>query len=86
MPHRKIAEVNVREDDSMVKKLALHLLHYLLVFISALILFTCAGYYLFVFDWSVTMMGKITNGILITLSVTMSLGFYWAGHKLREMY
>lgn len=70
----------------MVKKLALYLLRYLLVFISALILFTCAGYYLFVFDWNDTMMGKIINGILIILSVTASLGFYWAGHKLRERY
>jgi len=42
----------------MVKKSALYLLSYLLVFISALILFTCAGYYLFVFDWNETMMGK----------------------------
>ncbi|MDQ1211429.1 putative phage infection (PIP) family protein YhgE [Pantoea anthophila] len=70
----------------MVKNLALCLLHYLLVFISALTLFTCVGYYLFVFNWNVTMMGKIINGILITLSVTASLGFYWAGHKLRDRH
>ncbi|MCX3311070.1 hypothetical protein ORN12_19110 [Pantoea vagans] len=70
----------------MVKKSALYLLSYLLVFISALMLSTCAGYYLFVFDWNVTMMGEIINGILITLSVIASLGFYWAGHKLRERY
>ena len=79
----KVAEMNVREDKRMVKKLALYLLRYLLVFISGLILFTCAGYYLLVFDWNVTMMGKIINGIMIALSVTASFGFYWAGHKLR---
>lgn len=67
----------------MVKKSALHLFRYLLIFISALILSTCAGYFIFFCDWNVTMMGKIINGILITLSVTVSLCFYWAGHKLR---
>ena len=67
----------------MVKKSALHLFRYLLIFISALILSTCAGYFIFFCDWNVTMMGKIINGILITLSVTASFGFYWAGHKLR---
>jgi len=70
----------------MVKKSALRLLHYLLVFISSLILITCAGYYLFFCDWNVTMMGKIINGILITLSVIVSLGFYWAADKLSRIY
>lgn len=70
----------------MIKKLALHLLHYLLVFISALILSTCAGYFIFFCDWNVTMMGKIINGILITLSVTASLSFFWAAEKIREIY
>lgn len=42
----------------MLKKSALRLLHYLLVFISSLILITCAGYYLFFCDWNITMMGK----------------------------
>jgi hypothetical protein len=84
MSHRKVAEMNVREDDRMVKKLVLHLLRYLLVFISALILSTCAGYFIFFCDWNVTMMRKITNGILITLSVTVSLSFYWAADKLRK--
>ncbi|ADO09223.1 hypothetical protein Pvag_1030 [Pantoea vagans C9-1] len=86
MPHRKIAEVNVREDKRMVKKSALHLFRYLLIFISALILSTCAGYFIFFCDWNVTMMGKIINGILITLSVTVSLCFYWPADKLREIY
>ncbi len=35
----------------MVKKSALHLLHYPLVFISALILITCAGYYIFSLEY-----------------------------------
>jgi hypothetical protein len=43
MADRKVAEINVREDDRMLKKSVLHLLHYLLVFISSLILITCAG-------------------------------------------
>jgi len=86
MPHRKIAEVNVREDKTMVKKSALHLFRYLLIFISALILSTCAGYFIFFCDWNVTMIGKIINGILITLSVTVSLCFYWPADKLREIY
>lgn len=70
----------------MLKKSALRLLHYLLVFISSLILITCAGYYLFFCDWNITMMGKIINGIVITTSVTASFGFYWAADKLREIY
>ncbi|PAW36851.1 hypothetical protein CIL06_14535 [Pantoea vagans] len=70
----------------MVKKSALHLFRYLLIFISALILSTCAGYFIFFCDWNVTMMGKIINGILITLSVTVSLCFYWPADKLREIY
>ena len=70
----------------MVKKSALHLFRYLLIFISALILSTCAGYFIFFCDWNVTMIGKIINGILITLSVTVSLCFYWPADKLREIY
>ena len=70
----------------MVKKSALHVMRYLLSFISSLILMTCAGYYIFFFDWNVTMMGKIINGILITLSVTASLSFYWAADKLSRIY
>lgn len=70
----------------MVKKSALYLLSYLLVFISALILFTCAGYYLLFFNWNIPVMGKVTNGVLIIISGTVSFGFYWAGHKLMERY
>ncbi|WP_255527121.1 MULTISPECIES: hypothetical protein [Pantoea] len=86
MPDRKFAEMSVREDDSMVKKLVLYLLHLLLKFISGLILFSCTGYFIFFCDWNVTIMMKIINGILIALSVTVSLGFYWAGDKLRRIY
>nr|WP_312121934.1 hypothetical protein [Pantoea vagans] len=86
MPERKVAEINVREDDSMLKKAALYLLHYLLVFISALILITCAGYYLLFFDWNIPVVGKVTKGVLIIISGTVLFGFYWAGHKLRERY
>lgn len=70
----------------MLKKAALYLLHYLLVFISALILITCEGYYLLFFDWNIPVMGKVTNGVLIIISGTVSLGFYWATAKLREIY
>ena len=70
----------------MVKKLVLYLLHFLLKFISALILFSCTGYFIFFCDWNVTIMMKIINGIVIALSVTVSLGFYWAGDKLRRIY
>ena len=70
----------------MLKKSALHLLHYPLVFISALILITCAGYYIFFFDWNVTVMGKVINGVLIIFSVIVSLGFFWAAEKIREIY
>ncbi|MEN4737362.1 hypothetical protein [Pantoea agglomerans] len=86
MTGRKVAEINVREDDRVLKKSALHLLHYLLVFISSLILITCAGYYLFFCDWNVTMMGKIINGFVITISVTASFSFYLAAEKIREIY
>nr|WP_242634140.1 hypothetical protein [Pantoea allii] len=78
MPDRKVAETKVREDDSMLKKPVMHLLRYLLVFISSLILFTCAGYFIFLCNWNVPVMGKVTNGVLIIISVTASLGFYWA--------
>jgi len=70
----------------MLKKSALRLLHYVLVFISSLILITCAGYYLFFCDWNVPVMRTVTNGVLIIISVTASLGFYWAADKLREIY
>lgn len=70
----------------MVKKLVLYLLHLLLKFISGLILFSCTGYFIFFCDWNVTIMVKIINGILIALAVTVSLGFYWVGHKLKERY
>ena len=86
MPDRKFAEMSVREDDSMVKKLVLYLLHLMLKFISGLILFSCTGYFIFFCDWNVTIMMKIINGIVIALSVTVSLGFYWAGDKLRRIY
>jgi hypothetical protein len=70
----------------MVKKSALHVMRYLLSFISSLILMTCAGYYIFFFDWNVTVMGKVINGFVITISVTASFGFYWAAEKIREIY
>ncbi|WNK39790.1 hypothetical protein [Pantoea agglomerans] len=86
MADRKVAEINVREDDRMVKKSALHVMRYLLSFISSLILMTCAGYYIFFFDWNVTVMGKVINGVLIIVSVIVSLGFFWAAEKIREIY
>ena len=86
MADRKVAEINVREDDRMVKKSALHVMRYLLSFISSLILMTCAGYYIFFFDWNVTVMGKVINGALIIFSVIVSLGFFWAAEKIREIY
>lgn len=70
----------------MVKKSALHVMRYLLSFISSLIIMTCAGYYIFFFDWNVTVMGKVINGVLIIFSVIVSLGFFWAAEKIREIY
>lgn len=70
----------------MLKKSALRLLHYLLVFISSLILFTSAGYFIFFCDWNIPVIGKLTNGVLIIITGTVSLGFYWAADKLREIY
>jgi len=70
----------------MLKKSVMHLLRYLLVFISSLILITCAGYFIFLCDWNVPVMRNVTNGVLIIISVTASLGFYWAADKLREIY
>ncbi|MEN4685248.1 hypothetical protein [Pantoea agglomerans] len=86
MADRKVAEINVREDDRMVKKSALHVMRYLLSFISSLILMTCAGYYILFFDWNVTVMGRVINGVLIIVSVIVSLGFFWAAEKIREIY
>lgn len=69
----------------MFKKSVLYLMSYLLTFFSALILVTCAGYYILFFDWGVPVMGKVINAVLIIISMTASISLYAVAEKLKKI-
>lgn len=69
----------------MFKKVAIFLMSYLLTFFSALILFTCLGYYILFFDWDISAMGKIINAALIIISITASISLYAVAKKLKQI-
>jgi hypothetical protein len=58
---------------------------YLLTFFSALILVTCSGYYILFFDWSIPVMGKVVNAVLIIISITASISLYAVAEKLKQI-
>ena len=69
----------------MFKKSVFYFMSYLLTFFSALILVTCAGYYILFFDWSVPVIGKVINAVLIIISITASISLYAVAEKLKQI-
>ncbi|KJV35893.1 hypothetical protein VH86_09980 [Pantoea sp. BL1] len=68
----------------MFKKSAFYIISLLLTFLSALILITCAGYYILFFDWNVSLVGKVIHAVLIMISITASIAIYAVAEKLKR--
>ncbi len=68
----------------MFKKSALYIMSFLLNFLSALILITCAGYYILLFDWNISLVAKVINAVLIIISITASIAIYAVAEKLKK--
>lgn len=68
----------------MSKKLLSYLLSYMLMFISFLVFFTSAGYYLFWFDWQVSGLKIAINIIFILLSIAITLITYAQAEKIKS--
>lgn len=55
----------------------------LIISLSALLFFGSLGYYIIWFDWSGSMLNKITHAIILLSLIIASVAIYYFGEKLR---
>lgn len=57
---------------------------YLMLLMSFMLFFTVLGYYLFVFDWSVSIFDVMINAALLIFSVAASIAIYYFAEKVKS--
>lgn len=57
---------------------------YLMLLMSFMLFFTVLGYYLFVFDWSVSFFDVMINAALLIFSVAASIAIYYFAEKVKS--
>lgn len=57
---------------------------YLMLLLSFMLFFTVLGYYVFVFDWSVSTFEVTINAALLIFAVAASIAFYYFAEKLKS--
>jgi len=57
---------------------------YLMLLLSFMLFFTVLGYYVFVFDWSVSTFEVTINAALLIFAVAASIAIYYFAEKLKS--
>jgi hypothetical protein len=57
---------------------------YLMLIVSFMLFFSTLGYYIFVFDWSVTILEITINAALLIILLVASIAIYYFAEKLKS--
>jgi len=57
---------------------------YLMLIVSFMLFFSTLGYYIFVFDWSVTTLEITINAALLIILLVASIAIYYFAEKLKS--
>jgi len=57
---------------------------YLMLIVSFMLFFSTLGYYIFVFDWSVTTLEITINTVLLIILLAASIAIYYFAEKLKS--
>ena len=68
----------------MFEKASKYVLVYLMLIVSFMLFFSTLGYYIFVFDWSVTTLEITINTVLLIILLAASIAIYYFAEKLKS--
>ena len=68
----------------MFKRASKYVVVYLMLIVSFMLFFSTLGYYIFVFDWSVTTLEITINAVLLIILLVASIAIYYFAEKLKS--
>lgn len=68
----------------MFERASKYVIVYLMLIVSFMLFFSTLGYYIFVFDWSVTTLEITINAALLILLLVASIAIYYFAEKLKS--
>ncbi len=68
----------------MFERATKYVIIYLMLIVSFMLFFSTLGYYIFVFDWSVTTLEITINAALLIILLVASIAIYYFAEKLKS--
>lgn len=68
----------------MFEKLVRYVFVYFLLLVSFLLFFTSLGYYVFVFNWGVSILKIAINALLLISVIAVSIAIYYFAEKMKS--
>ena len=68
----------------MFERASKYIIVYLMLIVSFMLFFSTLGYYIFVFDWSVTILEITINAALLIILLVASIAIYYFAEKLKS--
>lgn len=68
----------------MFERASKYVIVYLMLIVSFMLFFSTLGYYIFVFDWSVTTLEITINAVLLIILLAASIAIYYFAEKLKS--
>ena len=68
----------------MFERASKYVIVYLMLIVSFMLFFSNIGYYIFVFDWSVTILEITINAALLIILLVASIAIYYFAEKLKS--
>ena len=68
----------------MFERASKYIIVYLMLIVSFMLFFSTLGYYIFVFDWSVTTLEITINAALLIILLVASIAIYYFAEKLKS--
>lgn len=68
----------------MFERVSKYVIVYLMLIVSFMLFFSTLGYYIFVFDWSVTTLEITINAALLIILLVASIVIYYFAEKLKS--
>lgn len=68
----------------MFERTSKYVIVYIMLIVSFMLFFSTLGYYIFVFDWSVTTFEITINAALLIILLIASIAIYYFSEKLKS--
>lgn len=68
----------------MFERASKYVIVYLMLIVSFMLFFSTLGYYIFIFDWSVTNLEITINAALLIILLVASIAIYYFAEKLKS--